>query len=75
MVLRDALIMVGAGLAIGAPIAFWGVRFAGGLIPESERMSEMPIAFAVIAMVAIAMLAAYLRAPRGSCRSDGGFEA
>ena len=34
MVLRDALWMVCAGFAIGAPLAFWGKRVAASLVPD-----------------------------------------
>jgi predicted permease len=64
MVLRDALWMVCAGLAIGAPLAFWGNRVAASLIPDLPVASPLPIVFAAATMIAVGLLAAYLPARR-----------
>ena len=64
MVLRDALWMVCVGLAIGAPLAFWGKRAAASLIPDLPSASSLPIVIAVAIMIAIGLLAAYLPARR-----------
>ncbi|MFZ0590757.1 MAG: ABC transporter permease, partial [Bryobacteraceae bacterium] len=69
MVLRDVLTMVCAGLAIGAPVAFWGNHFAAGLMQGLPARSAAPIAFAALAMIAVALLAAYLPA-RSAARVD-----
>jgi hypothetical protein len=45
MVLGDALAMVCAGLAIGAPIAYRGKSLAAGLIRDLPASSAVPIAF------------------------------
>lgn len=66
MVLRDALAMVCAGLAIGAPIAFWGKSFAASLLPGLPAESAIPIVFGAAAMIAIALLAAYVPARRAA---------
>jgi len=66
LVLRDAMIMVCAGLIIGAPAAFWGRSFAANLIPDLPVKSAAPIAFGICAMVAVALLAALLPARRAS---------
>jgi hypothetical protein len=71
MGLRDVLVMLCAGLAVGFPIAFWGERFAERLIQNLILTSGIPIIFGSVAVIAIAMLAAYVPARRGSCRSDG----
>ncbi len=66
MVLADALEMVLAGLAIGVPIALWGKRFAASLIQDLPAASVVPILFGGAAMIAVALLAAYVPARRAS---------
>ena len=66
MVLGDALGMAGAGLAIGVPVALWGRSFAASLIPDLPVKSALPIAFGAVAMVAVALLAAYVPARRAA---------
>ena len=64
MVLVDALGIVGAGLAIGAPLAFWGKSFAASLIQDLPVQSVVPIGVGTAATVAVALLAAYAPARR-----------
>src|SRR5712675_1884450 len=64
MVLREALWMVCAGLAIGAPLAYWGKRVAASLIPDLPVASPVPIVVAVSIMIAVGLIAAYLPARR-----------
>jgi putative ABC transport system permease protein len=64
IVLRDALWMVCAGLAIGTPLAFWGKRVAASLIPGLLASSPLPIVVAAAIMIAVGSLAAYLPARR-----------
>jgi putative ABC transport system permease protein len=66
MVLRDALGMVTVGMAIGIPIAFWCKSFAISLIPDLPAKSAIPIAFGGVAMVIVALLAAYVPARRAA---------
>jgi predicted permease len=63
-VLRDALWMVCAGFAIGAPLAFWGKRVAASLIPDLPVASPLPIVVAAATMIAVGLIAAYLPARR-----------
>jgi predicted permease len=63
-VLRGALWMVCAGLAIGAPLAFWGKRVAANLIPDLPVASPLPIVVAAAIMIAVGLIAAYLPARR-----------
>jgi predicted permease len=65
-VLRDALWMVCAGLAIGVPLAFWGKRVAAGLIPGLPVVGPLPIVVAAAIMISIGLLAAYLPARRAT---------
>jgi putative ABC transport system permease protein len=64
IVLRDALWMVCAGVAIGVPFAFWGKRVAAGLIPDLPVASSLPIVLAAATMIAVGLIAAYLPARR-----------
>jgi putative ABC transport system permease protein len=66
MVLRDALAMVCAGLACGLPLAIWGKRFAASLIPDLTATSSVPMALGAAAMMAVALLAAYIPARRAA---------
>ena len=66
MVLGDALAMAGAGLAMGVPVALWGRSFAASLIPDLPVKSVLPIVFGAAAMVAVALLAAYVPARRAA---------
>jgi ABC-type antimicrobial peptide transport system permease subunit len=66
MVLRDALGMVWAGLAIGVPIALWGKRFTESVIEGPPPDSAVTIVFGGAAMIAVALLAAYVPARRAA---------
>jgi len=66
MVLGDALGMVSAGLVIGAPVAFWGKSFVASLIEDLPVKSMVPIVFGAVAMIAVALLAAYVPARRAA---------
>jgi predicted permease len=66
MVLGNALGMVSAGLAIGAPVALWGKAFAASLIEGLPAKGSVPIAFSALAMTAIGLLAAYWPARRAA---------
>ena len=64
--LGDALGMATAGLAIGVPVALWARQFAASLIPGLPLNSVFPITFSAVAMLAIAVLAAWLPARRAA---------
>ena len=64
IVLRDVLWMVCAGLAIGAPLAFWGKRVAASLVPDLPVAGPLPIVVAAAIMIAVGLIAAYLPARR-----------
>ena len=63
-VLCDALWMICAGLAIGAPLAFWGKRVAASLIPDLPVASPLPIVVAAAIIIVVGLIAAYLPARR-----------
>jgi putative ABC transport system permease protein len=66
IVLAEALVMVGAGLAIGAPLAFWTKQIVTRLIPDLPAKDPAWIFWASVMMLAITLLAAYLPARRAS---------
>ncbi len=66
MVLGSALRMVGAGLAIGAPAALWSKSLAASLIQDLPAGSLIPAASAAVAMITVALLAAYVPARRAA---------
>ena len=66
MVQRRALALVGAGLALGVPLAFAGERVAVTFIDNLGGDISLSIVVAAAAMVAVAMLSAYVPARRAS---------
>jgi putative ABC transport system permease protein len=64
IIVRDALWMICAGVAIGAPLAIWGKRIAASLIPDLPVASQLPIVIAAVIMIAVGLIAAYLPARR-----------
>jgi len=66
IVLRDALRMVGAGLAIGVPLAFCGKRVAASLIPDLPVAGVIPIVVASAIIITVGLIAAYLPARRAA---------
>ena len=66
MVIRDALAMVGAGLALGIPLALAARRLAAGLIAGLHVSLTLPLAIGAAAMIAVALLAAWLPARRAA---------
>jgi putative ABC transport system permease protein len=66
MVLGEALRMVSGGLLIGTPVAFWARTLATHLIHDLPSRSVAPIALGIAAMIAVALMAAYLPARRAS---------
>jgi predicted permease len=66
MVLGDASGMVVAGLALGIPLALWSRRVAASLVQGLPLASAVPMVFGAGAMIAIALLAAYVPARRAA---------
>jgi ABC-type antimicrobial peptide transport system permease subunit len=62
MVLLDAMGMVCAGLLIGVPLVLWSKRFAVSLVDGLPIGNTEPILFGAAAMLAVALLAAFLPA-------------
>ena len=66
MMLRRGLTLVGAGFVVGAPIAFWGTRFAATAVEDLSGGDVTPVAMAVGAMFVIATLATFTPARRAT---------
>jgi len=70
LVMREALVLVGIGIAIGVPAALLVARLAAsqisGLLFGLEATDPLTIAVATTLLVAVAALAAYLPARRAS---------
>ncbi len=70
MILREALLLVALGVAIGVPLALGGARFASsrisGLLFGISATDPVTIATAVSLLVAVAALAGYIPARRAS---------
>ena len=66
MVAAEALSMVCAGLAIGVLLTFWGKRFAANLIEGLPVDRAGPMVLGALAMIAIALLAAYVPTRRAA---------
>ena len=71
LVLRNAVWLVVAGLAIGAPIAWWSKGVAASVLENLTSGGALPIAAAGVAMIGVALLAACVPvdAQRASSRS------
>jgi ABC-type lipoprotein release transport system permease subunit len=66
MVVGEALGMALAGLMVGVLVALWGRDFAASLIQDLPVKSAVPIVFGAAAMMAIALVAAYVPARRAA---------
>jgi predicted permease len=66
MVLRDALRMVAAGLVIGVPLALLSKRLAASVLEGLPLENPIPVAVGALALLAVAVLAAYVPARRAA---------
>jgi predicted permease len=66
MVLKSAVGLVLAGLVVGAPFALWSPRLLARLVQNLSLDTSVPLTFAAVAMVAVALLAAYVPARRAA---------
>jgi hypothetical protein len=64
MILRDALWMVCAGLAVGIPLALWASTVAASFIHGLPAKSPVYISFGAAAMIAVGLVSAYIPARR-----------
>jgi ABC-type antimicrobial peptide transport system permease subunit len=66
LVIGDALGMVCAGIALGAPVAFWAKRFTDSLIGGTPTESIVTIVLGAATMLAVALLSAFVPARRAA---------
>jgi putative ABC transport system permease protein len=66
MVLAEALVMVGAGLLIGTPLALWAKQIATRLTSDLTANGPVWIVVGALTMLAVSVLAAFLPARRAS---------
>ena len=66
MVLRDALVMVSAGLAAGIPFALWARKFASSLIEGLPPSSVLTISACALGVIVVGLLASYIPARRAT---------
>jgi putative ABC transport system permease protein len=66
MVLRGAMGLVCAGLAIGAPIAVWSRQVAAHMVPRLPAGSAAPIVLASAAMIGMALAASWVPVRRAT---------
>jgi predicted permease len=66
MVLREAIILAALGIAVGAPVAFGLSRFIGTLLYGLKPSDPMNLVSAMIALLLVGFLAAYLPARRAA---------
>ena len=64
MMLRRGLTLVAVGVVLGAPVAFWGTRFAATAIEGIPGLP--PVATAAVAMLVVAALASFMPAHRAT---------
>jgi ABC-type antimicrobial peptide transport system permease subunit len=66
MVQTSALALVCAGLAVGAPLAFWSQRLAADLVDDLLVNAAFPVGVAAAVTIAVGLLAAYVPARRAA---------
>ncbi len=66
MVLKQSLVLVGAGLALGVPAAISGNRFVSSLLYEISPSSPLTLMAATGIMLVVSLLAAFIPAHRAS---------
>jgi putative ABC transport system permease protein len=66
LVVSDALGMVLAGLGAGAVLVFWARPLAARVLPDLKWENGSPLAIGASALIAIALLAAYVPARRAA---------
>jgi len=66
LVLREALLLVGAGVVLGLPVIVGVTRLAASLLFGLTPTDPISLIFAVLLMLAVAMLAGYLPSRRAT---------
>ena len=58
--------MVGSGIAAGIPLVLWSKRFAVSVVEGLHMEIALPVILGAAAMIAVALIAAYLPARRAA---------
>jgi ABC-type antimicrobial peptide transport system permease subunit len=66
VVAGSALTWVLVGLGLGVPAAVWSKRLAAAMIENLPVNDPLPVAFSILAMTAVAIVAAYVPARRAA---------
>ena len=66
LVLRYALVLISAGVVLGAPLAFSSTRLAARMVANLSAEALTPMIVAIGVMIALALLAAYIPARRAT---------
>jgi ABC-type antimicrobial peptide transport system permease subunit len=66
LVLREAVLLLALGLAMGTGLALWAGRAAGALLFGLKPYDPQTLVAAVVLLAAVALLASYLPALRAS---------
>jgi len=66
MVLREAVVLLGVGLAIGTGLALWAGRAAGALLFGLKPYDPAALASAIVLLAVVALIASYWPAFRAS---------
>jgi ABC-type antimicrobial peptide transport system permease subunit len=66
MILRDVVVLAGAGIAIGVPVALGASRFVASFLYGMKPNDPLAIGVAAAALLAAAILAGYAPARRAS---------
>lgn len=66
LILRDSLLLTGVGVVLGLPLALSGTRWLKSFLYGVKGTDPLAIAFAVLLILALALLAGYLPARRAA---------
>jgi putative ABC transport system permease protein len=66
LILRDAFLLVDAGIGGGVLLTFWGTRFGATMLPEVSARDPILFGGVAVLLALVAMVAAFLLARRAS---------
>jgi predicted permease len=66
LVLREALLLVGMGIALGLPVCYAGVRIVSSLLYRISPMPVIPLVASIVVLCCVAVTAALIPAHRAS---------
>jgi ABC-type antimicrobial peptide transport system permease subunit len=66
MVIRQSLVLVAIGLALGIPAARWGTRLVQSLLFDLSPADPTTLVVSVLILIGVSLIAAYVPARRAS---------